>query len=60
MLRQLLFDMPGGGGNDLSREMDNVTSMRAGQPGGQDPMNMSPQELHDTLWKVGRVDCDAE
>ncbi len=26
--------------------------MRAGQPGGFDPMNMSPQEMHDVLWKV--------
>jgi hypothetical protein len=52
MLRQLLFDIPGGGGNDLSREMDDVQGMRAGQPGGADPSNMSPQELHDTLWKA--------
>jgi hypothetical protein len=51
-LRQLIFDIPGGGGGDLSRDLDDVQGMRAGQPGGLDPSQMSPQELHDTLWKI--------
>ncbi|KAI5455097.1 hypothetical protein NCC49_002368 [Naganishia albida] len=49
-LRTLIGQIPGGGG-DLSREMDDVDRMRAG-PGGNDPSMMSPQELHDTLWKI--------
>lgn len=52
ILRQLLFDIPGGGGSDLSREMDGIQSMKAGQPGGMDPTTMSPQELHAVLWKA--------
>ena len=51
-LRQLFFDIPGGGGDDLSRDMDGITNMRAGQPGGIDPNQMSPQELHATIWKI--------
>lgn len=51
-LRQLFFDLPGGGGGDLSRDLDDVQNMRAGQPGGLDPSQMSPQELHAVLWKV--------
>ncbi|GHJ86223.1 hypothetical protein NliqN6_2625 [Naganishia liquefaciens] len=50
-LRTLLGQIPGGGGSELSREMDDVDRMRAG-PGGNDPSMMSPQELHDTLWKI--------
>ncbi|ORY22766.1 putative heterokaryon incompatibility protein HET-C [Naematelia encephala] len=52
MLRQLFFDLPGGTGGDLSRDMDNITNMRAGQPGGMDPSTMTPQELHATLWQI--------
>jgi hypothetical protein len=51
-LRQLFFDLPGGAGNDLSRDMDDISNMRAGQPGGLDPSQMSPQELHATIWKI--------
>ncbi|KAK4689945.1 hypothetical protein P7C73_g156, partial [Tremellales sp. Uapishka_1] len=51
-LRQLFLDLPGGGGDDLTRGMNDVTGMRAGQPGGIDPSQMTPQELHDTLWKI--------
>ncbi|WWC85344.1 uncharacterized protein L201_000207 [Kwoniella dendrophila CBS 6074] len=51
-LRQLFFSLPGGEGNDMSRDLDGIQNMRAGQPGGVDPSNMSPQELHDTLWKI--------
>ena len=43
-LRTLLGQIPGGGGSELSREMDDVDRMRAG-PGGNDPSMMSPQEL---------------
>jgi hypothetical protein len=49
-LRQLFFDLPGGGG-DLSRDMDEINNMRAG-PGAQDPSQMSPQDLHATIWKI--------
>ena len=51
-LRKMFFDLPGGGGDDLTRDMDGIQDMRAGQPGGVDPSMMSPQELHNTIWKV--------
>ncbi|KAK6902780.1 heterokaryon incompatibility protein HET-C [Kwoniella mangroviensis CBS 8886] len=51
-LRQLFFSIPGGEGNEMTRDLDNIQQMRAGQPGGVDPSQMSPQELHDTLWKI--------
>lgn len=51
-LRKLLFDLPGGGGSELAREMDDVQGMRAGQPGGVDPSQMTPQELHRVLWQI--------
>lgn len=52
ILRSLFTNIPGSDGEQLTREMDNVSSMRAGQPGGLDPSQMSPQEMHDTLWKI--------
>ncbi|EIW69543.1 hypothetical protein TREMEDRAFT_73894 [Tremella mesenterica DSM 1558] len=51
-LRQLFFSLPGGDGEGLTREMEDVQSMRAGQPGGVDPSTMSPQDLHRVLWQV--------
>ncbi|WVF72344.1 hypothetical protein IAT40_007158 [Kwoniella sp. CBS 6097] len=51
-LRQLFFSIPGGEGSEMTRDLDGIQNMRAGQPGGLDPANMSPQELHDTLWKI--------
>ncbi|KAL7422224.1 hypothetical protein Q5752_002870 [Cryptotrichosporon argae] len=51
-LRQLLFDLPGGGDQELTREMDGIQNMRAGQPGGIDPSTMSPQDLHRVLWQI--------
>ncbi|WVN85209.1 uncharacterized protein L203_100354 [Cryptococcus depauperatus CBS 7841] len=51
-LRQLFFSIPGGGGDDMTREMDGIQNMRAGQPGGVDPSNMNPQELHATIWQI--------
>ena len=48
-IRDLLFQLPGGEGQSLSRDMDNVSNIRAST---QDPMNMSPQELHAVLWQV--------
>lgn len=50
-LRDMLFQLPGGDGNTLSRDMDDINNIRAA-PGGQDPSNMSPQELHAVLWKI--------
>jgi hypothetical protein len=52
ILRTLFTNIPGGDGDQLTREMDSVSNMRAGQPGGMDPSQMSPQELHDVLWKI--------
>ncbi|RSH91209.1 hypothetical protein EHS25_009508 [Saitozyma podzolica] len=52
LLRQMFLDLPGGTGSELTREMDDVNNMRAGQPGGVDPSTMSPQELHAVLWKI--------
>lgn len=43
------------GGSDLSREMDGVENLsRAGAPGGggKKPEEMSPEELHATLWQI--------
>ena len=50
-LRQMFFDLPGGGG-DLSRDIDGIQGMRAGQAGGLDPSTLSAQELHSTLWQI--------
>lgn len=52
ILRTLFTSMPGGEGESLTREMDGVSNMRAGQPGGLDPSQMSPQQMHDTLWTI--------
>ena len=32
--------------------MDDVQNIRSGPGGGMDPEMMTPQQLHDTLWKV--------
>ncbi|GAA5857550.1 hypothetical protein JCM8547_009336 [Rhodosporidiobolus lusitaniae] len=50
-LRKLLFDIPGTGGSELSREMGDIEGIRSRASTGQLD-NMSPQELHATLWKV--------
>ncbi|KAG9126619.1 hypothetical protein FRC07_002769 [Ceratobasidium sp. 392] len=55
-LREVLFQLPGGE-SDLSRDMEGVERIRAStQPGGgggmKPPQEMSPQELHATLWQV--------
>ena len=55
VLRQLFTSLPGNTGGQLSREMNDVQNIRAG-PGGMDPDSMTPQQLHDTLWKVGISD----
>lgn len=47
-LRSAFIDLPGGG-NDLSREMNDVDNIRATT---QDPSTMSPEELYQTVWKV--------
>ncbi|GAA5960368.1 hypothetical protein JCM21900_003530 [Sporobolomyces salmonicolor] len=50
-LRKMLFDLPGGSGSGLSREMQDVEDIRTRASNGQ--MNdMSPQELHKALWQV--------
>ncbi|KAG8745998.1 hypothetical protein FRC10_006337 [Ceratobasidium sp. 414] len=57
-LRELIFQLPGDGSNNLSREMESVERIRAStQPGGggggmKPPQEMSPQELHATLWEI--------
>ncbi|CAE6433141.1 unnamed protein product [Rhizoctonia solani] len=56
-LRELLFQLPGGGDNDLRRDMEGVEQIRAStQPGGaggtKPPDQMSPQELHAVLWQI--------
>lgn len=52
----LIFKIPGGGGGgDLSRDMQGIESVRAAsQPGGggKRPEDMSAQELHAVLWQV--------
>jgi hypothetical protein len=51
----MLSSMPGVGGSDMTREMDGVERLsRAGQPGGggKRPEDMTPEELHATLWQI--------
>ncbi|BGP31871.1 hypothetical protein JCM10296v2_003649 [Rhodotorula toruloides] len=50
-LRKMLFDLPGSSGTELSREMQGVEDIRARASAGQ-LGELSPQELHATLWKV--------
>lgn len=51
ILRSLLGDLPGSSGNDFSRDMQGIEEIRSRAASGQ--MNeMSPQELHATLWKI--------
>nr|AIC33785.1 heterokaryon incompatibility protein C [Puccinia cf. psidii AE-2014] len=53
-LRSLLFEMPSGGGDSLSRELDGLSDIRRRSSSGSgfDPAQLTPQELHSTLWKV--------
>ncbi|THU82295.1 Het-C-domain-containing protein [Dendrothele bispora CBS 962.96] len=52
-LRTLFSAIPGGAGNDMTRDMDNIDRIRAGPAqGGKRPEDMSPQELHAVLWQV--------
>jgi len=52
-LRDILFSIPGGAGNEFSRDLDNIERIRAGPAaGGKNPEDMSPQELHAVLWQV--------
>ncbi|KXN89330.1 hypothetical protein AN958_05828 [Leucoagaricus sp. SymC.cos] len=53
LLRELFTSIPGGGGSDMSRDMDAIDRIRAGPAaGGKRPEDMSPQELHAVLWQV--------
>jgi len=53
VLRDLFFNIPGGSGSEMSRDLDNIERIRAGpSAGGKDPEQMSPQELHAVLWQV--------
>ena len=51
VLRSLLFKIPGSGGQDLSRELQDVDEIRSRAASGQSA-ELSPQELHQVLWKV--------
>ncbi|KAI0703749.1 heterokaryon incompatibility protein Het-C-domain-containing protein [Cytidiella melzeri] len=52
-LRELLFNIPGGGGSEMAREMDEIERIRAGpEAGGKAPDQLNPQELHAVLWRV--------
>ncbi|KDQ09037.1 hypothetical protein BOTBODRAFT_537784 [Botryobasidium botryosum FD-172 SS1] len=66
-LREIMTQVPGLNNSELSREMENVEQIRArgqgqtsrgpggygGAPGGgKRPEDMSPQELHATLWQI--------
>jgi hypothetical protein len=52
-LRDLLFNMPGGGGGQMARDMDSIERIRAGPAnGGKSPDQMSPQELYSVMWQV--------
>lgn len=53
MLRDLLFQLPGSSGGEMTREMDSIERIRAGPAaGGKRPEDMSPQEIHAVLWQV--------
>ncbi|ESK92001.1 heterokaryon incompatibility protein het-c [Moniliophthora roreri MCA 2997] len=53
VLRDLFFKLPGGEGNEMSRDMESIERIRAGpSQGGKRPEDMSPQELHAVLWQV--------
>ncbi|KAJ8076424.1 hypothetical protein PM082_000847 [Marasmius tenuissimus] len=55
VLRDLFFNLPGGEGNSMSRDMEGIERIRAqgqGTGGGKKPEEMSPQELHAVLWQV--------
>ncbi|PCH35251.1 Het-C-domain-containing protein [Wolfiporia cocos MD-104 SS10] len=49
-LRELLFKLPNGSGNEMERELEGVERIRA--QGTRSPEDMSPQELHVVLWQV--------
>ncbi|GAA5870617.1 hypothetical protein JCM3774_001704 [Rhodotorula dairenensis] len=51
VLRSLLGDLPGSSGTELSRDMGSIEDIRSRAANGQMD-NMSPQELHATMWKV--------
>ncbi|KAF8627351.1 hypothetical protein AX15_004421 [Amanita polypyramis BW_CC] len=52
-LRELLFSLPGGTADSMSRDMNNIERIRAGAAqGGKRPEDMTPQELQSTLWQV--------
>ncbi|KAF9225961.1 Het-C-domain-containing protein [Gyrodon lividus] len=52
-LRNLFVKIPGGGGNEMTREMEGIERIRAGPAqGGKRPEDMSPQEVHAVLWQV--------
>ncbi|EMD35500.1 hypothetical protein CERSUDRAFT_116237 [Gelatoporia subvermispora B] len=54
VVRDLLFELPGGDSGETQRELANVERIRAEpyQPGAKRPEDMSPQELHAVLWQV--------
>jgi hypothetical protein len=58
----MVFQLPGGGNNELSRDMEGVERIRAstqpGGGGGKLPEEMSPQELHATLWQILKLRDD--
>lgn len=50
-IRDMLFQLPGESGGNLSREMQGVEDIRSRAASGN-PNDMSPQELHAALWQV--------
>lgn len=53
LLRDLFLSVPGGMGNEMSRDMDSMGRIRAGTSAdGKKPEEMTPQELHSVLWQV--------
>lgn len=52
-LRDLFTSIPGGSGSEMAREIEGVERIRASPTqGGKRPEEMSPQEIHSTLWQV--------
>ncbi|KAG2069173.1 Het-C-domain-containing protein [Suillus decipiens] len=53
MLRNAFLKLPGGNGDKMCRDMEDIIHMRAGiERGNRRPQDMSPQEVYSVLWQI--------
>ncbi|KAG2363672.1 heterokaryon incompatibility protein Het-C-domain-containing protein [Suillus spraguei] len=53
MLRNAFLKLPGGNGDKMGRDMEDIMRMRTGiERGNRRPQDMSPQEVYSVLWQV--------